>query len=202
MLDDLSAERISQFHDRCLAERNWPKNSPARFVGEDAWKYIELNHRYNSLLWAEEDLARRRDVPDGEIAANKRAIDGYNQRRNDAIEHIDEILLMHLAGVERRADARLNSETAGAMIDRLSILSLKSLAMYRQTERPDVDQAHIESCQQKLKRLAEQRADLQNCLDTLLVEAVRGTAYFKVYRQFKMYNDPKLNPYLSPFPIS
>ena len=23
-----------------------------------------------------------------------------------------------------------------------------------------------------------------------------GTAYFKVYRQFKMYNDPTLNPYL------
>ena len=23
-----------------------------------------------------------------------------------------------------------------------------------------------------------------------------GKAYFKIYRQFKMYNDPALNPYL------
>jgi len=31
-------------------------------------------------------------------------------------------------------------------------------------------------------------------LDRLLAEAARGESYFKVYRQFKMYNDPKLNP--------
>jgi hypothetical protein len=28
------------------------------------------------------------------------------------------------------------------------------------------------------------------CLDSLLTEARAGRAYFKVYRQFKMYNDP------------
>jgi hypothetical protein len=27
-----------------------------------------------------------------------------------------------------------------------------------------------------------------------MAEASRGESYFKVYRQFKMYNDPKLNP--------
>ena len=68
-------------------------------LGEDAappriglWQAIEDNHRYNCLLWDEEDLARRRNVPDAEIAGNKRAIDGYNQKRNDAIERIDEQL--------------------------------------------------------------------------------------------------------------
>ncbi len=29
-----------------------------------------------------------------------------------------------------------------------------------------------------------------------LAECAAGAAYFKVYRQFKMYNDPSLNPYL------
>ena len=38
--------------------------------------------------------------------------------------------------------------------------------------------------------------DLALCLDQLLTDAARGMAYFKVYRQFKMYNDPDLNPYL------
>ena len=54
------------------------------------WEAIESNHRHNGLLWAEEDLARRRNVSDSEIAANKRAIDGYNQKRNDAIERIEQ----------------------------------------------------------------------------------------------------------------
>jgi hypothetical protein len=36
-----------------------------------------------------------------------------------------------------------------------------------------------------------------SCLDMLLADVLAGRAYFKVYRQFKMYNDPALNPYLN-----
>jgi hypothetical protein len=42
----------------------------------------------------------------------------------------------------------------------------------------------------------QQRADLAGCLDALLADAAAGRAYFKVYRQFKMYNDPRFNPVL------
>jgi hypothetical protein len=80
------------------------------------------------------------------------------------------------------------------MTDRLSILSLKIRNMRLQTLRADVDRAHIEECQAKLARLIEQRADLGACLDRLLAECARGESRFKVYRQFKMYNDPRLNP--------
>ena len=38
--------------------------------------------------------------------------------------------------------------------------------------------------------------DLAGCLDALLADAAAGRAWFKVYRQFKMYNDPQLNPQL------
>ncbi|MGH6631442.1 MAG: DUF4254 domain-containing protein, partial [Burkholderiales bacterium] len=145
-------------------------------------------------LWEEEDLARRRQVSDSEIAGNKRAIDRYNQQRNDAIERIDENLLDLLAGIVARPDARLHSETPGAMIDRLSILSLKIHHMRLQTLRTDVERAHIEECLVKLNRLSEQQADLASCLDRLLADCARGEAWFKVYRQFKMYNDPALNP--------
>ena len=144
------------------------------------------------MLWDEEDLARRRHAPDSEIAGNKRAIDGYNQKRNDAIERIDEQLLSLFTAM--KDSARLNSETPGAMVDRLSILSLKIRSMRLQTQRNDVDRAHIESCQAKLDRLIEQRTDLGTCLDRLLAECARGESRFKIYRQFKMYNDPKLNP--------
>lgn len=195
MFDDVIARDISAFHERCLNTPDWSKLSPPRFT-DGIWKFIELNHRFNNLLWDEEDLARRRNVPDSEIAANKRAIDGYNQKRNDAIENIDDLLLQRLAHLKTEASAWLNSETAGSIIDRLSIISLKIFHMRLQTRRNDVEQAHIETCQQKLNRLIEQRSDLQHCLDTLLAAAACGRAQFKIYRQFKMYNDPMLNPCL------
>ena len=49
---------------------------------------------------------------------------------------------------------------------------------------------------EKLARIALQRADLARCLDTLLAWATEGRAFWRVYRQFKMYNSPELNPYL------
>jgi hypothetical protein len=169
---------------------------------------VQANHRYNSLLWAEEDLARRTQVADAEIAANKRAIDGYNQARNDATERVDEILLLALGLVDAEsargdapqsrvpAGARLNSETAGSMIDRLSIMALKARAMRAQTLRGDADEAHRAASRVKLERLQQQRHDLGDCFDALLADAAAGRAYFKVYRQFKMYNDPRYNPVL------
>jgi hypothetical protein len=192
---DVRAADIGRFHDRCVAERGWAA-SGASASADGVWHWIEANHRCNNLLWDEEDQARRRDVADAAIAANKRAIDGYNQRRNDAIERIDEALLARIAHVVPRADAWHNSETAGSMMDRLSILALKIFHMREQTERSDASAAHLAGCREKLARLTLQRADLARCLDTLLARAARGDAFWRVYRQFKMYNDPALNPYL------
>ena len=191
---DLQAAAITRFHDDSHARTGWPQTGTLHQAGVRHW--VETNHRNNCLLWAEEDLARRRDVGDAEIAANKRAIDGFNQKRNDAVEKIDEAILADLSSVTALSSARLSSETAGAMIDRMSILSLKIRAMREQTLRTDVDAAHIETCRGKLAKLIEQRGDLGNCLDRLLAEAAAGTMYYKIYRQFKMYNDPKLNPQL------
>ena len=77
------------------------------------------------------------------------------------------------------------------MIDRLSILALKVNAMRAQTERRDVDDEHRHSSRGKLDRLDQQRRDLAGCLDALLADCAAGRAHFKVYRQFKMYNDPQ-----------
>lgn len=195
MIEDLNGKSIMLFHDKKTAEAGWAESEPHE-SSESAWHWIEENHRYNTLLWAEEDKARRTDVDAAEIARSKRLIDRYNQKRNDAVEAIDESILGELADCPRRSDARLNSETAGAMIDRLSILSLKIFHMELQTHRPEASRAHVLACADKLARLMVQRQDLAACLDRLLVDASRGDAYFKVYRQFKMYNDPALNPYL------
>ncbi len=211
----LPAAAVVALHDALLAAPGWPAQEPATLLAPadgaqtmQFWRWVQTNHLYNCRLWAEEDLARRTTVADAEIAANKRAIDACNQARNDATERVDEILLVALGLVDAdsaRTDApratvppgaRLNSETAGSMIDRLSILSLKVNAMRAQTLRSDVDEAHRDSSRGKLARLEQQRSDLAGCLDALLADAAAGRAYFKVYRQFKMYNDPRFNPVL------
>jgi len=186
---DLDGERLVRFHDARLDDRPRPVSGPAHHP-EGLWRAIEENHRFNARLWDEEDLARRRDAPDAEIAANKRNIDRLNQGRNDSVERIDEILARRL-GTPAKAGARLHSETPGMMIDRLSILALKIRAMGAQLAREDAGTAHRAECAERLGTLEEQREDLRRCLDELLAECSRGAARFKVYRQFKMYNDPR-----------
>ncbi|WP_425258598.1 DUF4254 domain-containing protein [Rubrivivax sp. RP6-9] len=203
----LRAADVSALHDRLLATPGWPAEEPAP-ADDGLWRWVQTNHRYNCRLWAEEDLARRTTVADSAIAANKRAIDGFNQARNDATERVDELLLVALGLVDAAsartdapvstvsAGARLNSETAGSIVDRMSIMALKIHAMRAQTLRDDVDDAHRAASRVKLERLLQQRSDLGQCLDALLADAVAGRAYFKVYRQFKMYNDARFNPEL------
>jgi hypothetical protein len=82
------------------------------------------------------------------------------------------------------------------MVDRLSILALKVFHMGLQTRRLDATAEHIAACREKLARLSLQREDLMRCYDTLLARAAEGRAFWRIYRQFKMYNDPLLNPYL------
>jgi len=201
------ARAVTDFHDVCLQLATWPAQ-PVAFAEADVWHWVATNHRNNCLLWDQEDLARRTRASDADITANKRAIDGYNQARNDATERVDEFLLISLglvdpvtAGTDQpvarvSSGARLNSETAGSMMDRMSIMSLKIRAMRTQTLRADVDDAHRSASKLKLDRLNEQRDDLGRCLNELLDDSRAGQAYFKVYRQFKMYNDPRFNPVL------
>ena len=195
MLTQFDALLIVEFHDENLSHKEWLGGTIGPALN-GVWRWIDANHRFNSMLWDEEDRARRLDVDPAEIAASKRLIDRHNQLRNDAVEAMDEAILAQLSEVRHDDDARLSSETAGAMIDRLSILALKIFHMRQQTRRPDASTAHIDTCRAKLQRLTAQRNDLACCLDQLLIDAQSGQAYFKVYRQFKMYNDPSMNPYL------
>jgi len=192
---DVTGEAVCRFHDARVADPHWAK-SAAPLHEHGAWHWIEADHRFNALLWDEEDLARRVDVDDAAIAANKRAIDAYNQKRNDAVERIDEALLARIEKVPATPGAWHNSETAGAMIDRLSILALKTFHMGREASRADATDAQRAAWRERHARLQVQRADLARCFDTLLAAAAEGRAFWRVYRQFKMYNDPALNPYL------
>ena len=137
-------------------------------------------------------------MTDARIAAVKRAIDRYNQQRNDWIEKIDEAFIELLAteGILPRAGARLNTETPGSAIDRLSIMSLRIYHFDEQLTRDDADDNHRANVAERLARCRFQHADLSQSLAELLDDIWAGRKLLKVYRQMKMYNDPTLNPYL------
>ena len=165
---------------------------------EGIFRTICQQHQFNFLLWHEEDIARSPDVSDQRIAEVKRAIDGYNQQRNDWIERVDEgmIEIFGSLGVEPTENARVNTETPGCAIDRLSIMSLRIYHLAEQLDRVDVDEAHLEKVRENLARCRLQQRDLSHSLVELLDDLLAGQKILKVYRQMKMYNDPTLNPYL------
>jgi hypothetical protein len=155
-------------------------------------------HRFNYLLWHEEDIARSPDVSDAEIARVKRSIDGYNQQRNDWIEKVDDVItqLVDDLKIMPTSDALMNTETPGSTIDRLSILALRIYHLREQLDRLDVDQSHRESVERKIAVCRLQLDELSTALQQLVDAIFAGQKRHRTYRQFKMYNDPTLNPYL------
>ena len=190
----VTATEIRSLHDLALNNPDWPDHIELKHKGSNTlYEFIETNHFFNTKLWNEEDLARRKKVSDSEIAKNKRAIDIFNQYRNDYIEKIDSYIIESLPNI-KKMQGKQNSETLGFIIDRLSILSLKIFHMAFQTQRKDTEILHIKNCTEKLIILNQQRYDLSMCFDELLNDCYNNLRYFKQYKQFKMYNDPNLNP--------
>ena len=152
----------------------------------------------NYLLWHEEDAARSPTAEDGEIALIKRTIDQLNQQRNDYIEQMDLWIAETLIAeqVLPATEAPLNTETPGSAIDRLAILALRIYHLDEQLRRPEVDARHLEAVGARLSTCRLQRDDLVHAASQLVNDIFCGRKRHQVYRQFKMYNDPSLNPYL------
>lgn len=172
----------------------WHEDHSAVLPAEALMALIGQQHRQNFDLWHEEDKAREPNANDGDIAQVKRNIDALNQRRNDLITEIDIHLMEHELSGYHDDSLPWNSETLGSIVDRLSISSLKVFHMAEQTQREDASPEHIASCEEKLARLHQQNDDLAQALQIFVNDILAGTKQNKLYRQFKMYNDPSLNP--------
>ena len=83
------------------------------------------------------------------------------------------------------------AETVGWLADKLSIVELKIYHMQEQADRKDVAADFRERCDGRLEVLRLQRDDLAAELTQLLSDVTSGRVVPKVYRQFKMYNDPQ-----------
>jgi hypothetical protein len=191
----IDVKQVVQLHREMVALwHSEPISQPyADFLG-----LVCRQHSFNFMLWHEEDIARSPDVSDAQIAAVKRAIDGYNQQRNDAIEKLDDWLAsqLHARGLTPMPGAKLNTETPGSAIDRLSIAALRIYHMEEQANRADASLGHRAKARSRLEVLYRQHHDLSHSLGELLDDIFAGHKRLEIYRQFKMYNDPTLNPYL------
>ena len=191
--DSLNPTAITD-HQKALTER-WHETPCDVTASDPLMKLVEENHKRNFTLWHHEDDARREDKGFEFVYHAKRAIDQNNQERNDFIEQMDK----HLFGLlgDRFGDAiPMNSETPGSIIDRLSIMALKEFHMQEEADRTDASSDHIEKCGFKLGVIQQQIKDLRSALTELVEACQNGSRGFRVYFQFKMYNDPELNPAL------
>jgi len=210
-MNDLPHDAIRMFvhtgfttQERAVAE--WHRAEPTfavpRQQGDHAGAFDDLllrQHWCNFQLWHVEDRARRRDAEPGVIVECKSAIDILNQERNDLVEALDTYLVRLLVPLLPEPAAgrpRYHSETLGMILDRGSILALKIFHMREQAVRSGVPEEHRTVCERKLAVLCEQCADLLQSAEDLVGEYISGAKRPKVYYQFKMYNDPTLNPEL------
>jgi hypothetical protein len=83
------------------------------------------------------------------------------------------------------------AETVGWLADKLSIVELKIYHMQEQADRTDAAPEFRQRCEGRLEVLRLQRDDLAAELTQLLSDVTAGRVVPKVYRQFKMYNDPQ-----------
>ena len=150
----------------------------------------------DTIQWHMEDLIRVADIDPNEALKIKRDIDASNQDRTDTVEKFEDFLFDEFKSVELKPDARVNTETPGWAMDRLSILNLKLYHFKEELNREGTSAEHYEKCKSKVEILEEQYLDLSNSIDDLLEEIASGKCEIKVYRQMKMYNDEELNPML------
>lgn len=192
LCNKIFGEAIDDYHIHNNIDQ--PISNPYRISSIEHLLYLKC--WIDTVQWHMEDVVRNPEINPSEGLQWKRRIDASNQERTDVVEYIDSYFLDEYKNVQPKPDARINSESPAWVIDRLSILALKIYHMTAETIRPEADEEHKNLCKQKLNILLNQRTDLSNSLDELIQDIENGSKYMKVYKQMKMYNDPKLNPVL------
>ena len=186
--------------DKCIADYHLTDNVDTAIRNPYPDAAIEhllyAKNWVDTVQWHLEDIIRNPQIDPVEALTLKRRIDSSNQVRTDMVEYIDSYFLEQYSGVEQKEKARINTESPAWAVDRLSILALKIYHMNAEVNRETASAEHIVACTDKLAVLLEQRKDLSRAIDELLDDIEKGDKYMKVYKQMKMYNDPRLNPVL------
>ncbi len=156
-------------------------------AGAELELVIQLQELH-ARLWALEDAAR---APDATIEV-KRDIDRHNARRHELVDRMS----AQFAAAPREPGGRAYSETPGELCDRLLIIDLKvehAARLHAEAGLPDDVRRR---CVSKTEGLRVWRRHLQAHLVEMLDDIAAGRAQLPPRSEFKMYNDPLLNPAL------
>lgn len=153
-------------------------------------------HYKNFIVWHLEEYVRKDGTSESEILDAEKTIDMHSLKRLAAIEQIDIWLdnVLKGAGISLGDEALVNSETPGSIIDRLSIITLKIFHSRQHLEADKLEEKTKNNLKIRLAVLQEQYGDLARALDALLLDLRQAKKRHKVYRQFKIYNDPSFHP--------
>ena len=185
-------QSINDYHQKDQVDT--PINNP--FQNDSLERLLYAKNWIDTVQWHLEDIIRDENIDPTEALKLKRRIDASNQQRTDLVEYIDTWFLQKYSNVTPNPGARINSETPAWAVDRLSILALKVYHMSLEANRESASEEHRNNCTAKLNVLLEQKKDLFEAIDQLLLDIENGKIKMKVYRQMKMYNDENLNPVL------
>jgi len=83
------------------------------------------------------------------------------------------------------------AETVGWLADKLSIVELRIYHILERAAAADASAELRAECEQRVSVLRLQRDDLAQELASLLTDIASGRVVPKVYRQYKLYNDPR-----------
>ena len=183
---------INDYHVKDQVDQN--ENNPYE-IGSLEYLLYRKNW-IDTVQWHLEDIIREPSIAPDKALEIKRRIDKSNQNRTDLVEEVDEQILASYRNVIPKEGARVNTESPGWAIDRLSILALKIYHMAIEAERDNIETYLQQKNQNKLAILNIQKDDLSLAIDQLMEDLANGERLVKVYRQMKMYNDPELNPVL------
>ena len=193
-LEDLT-QRLFDFEEEILDNPDptfWlnPKNiiNPPQNPDMQLSKLCFGNLTCNLCQWVLEDKARDINSDTKTIAVIKKNIDISNQHRNDFIEHINSHLINKYFP-KLNENSPLFSETPGSILDRLHILCLKK-------NRYEHMAKDLKECTTRTQIIKQQMKDLKNALNYLNDSVYKGKMHFRLYYQFKTYNDHRFNRHL------
>ena len=156
---------------------------------------VQHQHSLNYQLWHHEDNVRDPEASDATVARCKRLIDELNQRRNHTIERLDNWVATDLADkkIESEPGAKLNTETVGSVIDRLSIISLRRYHVRELLDSVVSPSREHLVILEKYTTIALLRSELGSSFQELLDDIYSGRKRHHAYQALKLYNDPMFN---------
>ncbi len=189
---------IDRWHEAETGIKDWENAVRAVQPEHTGWAgYAELLQLINTFQWHEEDRSHAYEAGDEILASVKRSIDASNARRVKTIDALDVHIWQALqtAGLPN-PDAPLHSESPASIVDRISILALKLYHIREELSTAGGTSAE-EVLHERVEGISQQMDDLALCIDQLFADIAAGRRRMKLYRQVKVYMDPKTGRYHS-----